>query len=143
MNKLTIAKFGGSAIGVDGEGIPEIVKRIKEIQKNSKLVVVCSAPLTMIDGKKKSLTDVILSIGKNIVQGENFDFSVVEKPYTKILEYVNEDSKAACKKIIDDFLENSKDAINVAASKREFLDEIRSKALASVSYTHLTLPTKA
>ena len=22
---------------------------------------------------------------------ENFDFSVVEKPYTKILEYVNED----------------------------------------------------
>ena len=130
MSKLTIAKFGGSAIGIDGEGIPDIIKRIKEIQKNSKLIVVCSAPLTMVDGKKKSLTDVILSIGKNIVQGENFDFSVVEKPYTKILEYVNEDSKDACKKIIDDFLENSKDAINVAASKREFLDEIRSKALA-------------
>ena len=130
MSRLTIAKFGGSAIGIDGEGIPDIIKRIKEIQKNSKLIVVCSAPLTMVDGKKKSLTDVILSIGKNIVQGENFDFSVVEKPYTKILEYVNEDSKDACKKIIDDFLENSKDAINVAASKREFLDEIRSKALA-------------
>ena len=39
MNKLTIAKFGGSAIGVDGEGIPEIVRRIKEIQKNSKMLV--------------------------------------------------------------------------------------------------------
>ena len=26
MNKLTIAKFGGSAIGIDGEGIPDIVK---------------------------------------------------------------------------------------------------------------------
>jgi len=130
MSRLTIAKFGGSAIGIDGEGIPGIIKRIKEIQKNSKLIVVCSAPLTMVDGKKKSLTDVILSIGKNIVQGENFDFSVVEKPYTKILEYVNDESKDACKKIIDDFLENSKDAINVAASKREFLDEIRSKALA-------------
>ena len=33
MSKLTIAKFGGSAIGIDGEGIPEIVRRIKEIQK--------------------------------------------------------------------------------------------------------------
>ena len=33
MNKLTIAKFGGSAIGIDGEGIPDIVKRIKDIQK--------------------------------------------------------------------------------------------------------------
>ena len=64
MNKLTIAKFGGSAIGIDGEGIPEIVRRIKEIQKNSKLVVVCSAPLTMVDEKKRSLTDVILGIGK-------------------------------------------------------------------------------
>ena len=49
MSKLTIAKFGGSAIGIDGEGIPEIVKRIKEIQQNSKLVVVCSAPLTMVE----------------------------------------------------------------------------------------------
>ena len=59
MSKLTIAKFGGSAIGIDGEGIPQIIKRIKEIQKNGKLVVVCSAPLTMVDGKKKSLTDVV------------------------------------------------------------------------------------
>ena len=104
MSRLTIAKFGGSAIGIDGEGIPDIIKRIKEIQKNSKIIVVCSAPLTMVDGEKKSLTDVILSIGKDIVQGENFDFSVVEKPYTKILEYVNDESKDACKKIIDDFL---------------------------------------
>ena len=86
MSKLTIAKFGGSAIGIDGEGIPEIVKRIKEIQENSKLVVVCSAPLTMVDGKKRSLTDVILGIGNNAANGNNFDFSIVEKPYVKILE---------------------------------------------------------
>ena len=109
MNKLTIAKFGGSAIGVDGEGIPEIVKRIKEIQKNSKLVVVCSAPLTMIDEKKKSLTDVILGIGKNVVDGNNIDFSVVEKPYLKILDYVNDDTKDLCKGIIDDFLKKIKE----------------------------------
>ena len=130
MNKLTIAKFGGSAIGVDGEGIPEIVKRIKEIQKDSKLVVVCSAPLTMVDGKKRSLTDVILGIGKDVVNGNDINFSVVEKPYLKILDYVNNESKDLCKKIIDDSLEKAKNSINEALIKKEFLDEIRSKALA-------------
>ena len=84
MNKLTIAKFGGSAIGVDGEGIPEIVKRIKEIQRDSKLVVVCSAPLTMVNEKKRSLTDVILGIGKDAVNGNNIDFSIVDFPASEI-----------------------------------------------------------
>ena len=130
MNKLTIAKFGGSAIGIDGEGIPDIVRRVKDIQKNSKVIVVCSAPLTMIDGKKKSLTDAIIGMGNDVADGNDFDFSIIEKPYSKILEYVNDESKNACKKIINDFLENSRDAIHTASSKKEFLDEIRSKALA-------------
>ena len=130
MNKLTIAKFGGSAIGIDGEGIPDIVKRVKEIQKDSKIIVVCSAPLTMIDGKKKSLTDVILGIGHNAVNGDDFDFSIVEKPYLKLLEYIVDSDKDLCKKIIDEFLNKSKDSINEASSKKEFLDETRSKALA-------------
>ena len=130
MSKLTIAKFGGSAIGIDGDGIPDIVKRVKDIQKDSKVILVCSAPLTMIDGKKRSLTDVILSIGNNVVDGNDFDFSIVEKPYLKILEYVNDELKNTCKEMIDEFLKNSRDAIDTASSKREFLDEIRSKALA-------------
>ena len=130
MNKLTIAKFGGSAIGINGEGIPDIVKRIKEIQKDSKIIVVCSAPLTMVDGKKKSLTDVILGIGHNAVNGDNFDFSIVEKPYLKLLEYIVDSDKDLCKKIINEFLKKSKDSIDEASSKKEFLDETRSKALA-------------
>ena len=130
MNKLTIAKFGGSAIGIDGEGIQDIVKRVKEIQKDSKIIVVCSAPLTMIDGKKKSLTDVILGIGHNAVNGDDFDFSIVEKPYLKLLEYIVDSDKDLCKKIINEFLKKSKDSINEASSKKEFLDETRSKALA-------------
>ena len=130
MNKLTIAKFGGSAIGIDGEGIPDIVKRVKDIQNGSKVIVVCSAPLTMIDDEKRSLTDIILSIGNNAANTNNFNFSIVEKPYSKILEYVNDKYKNTCKEIIEDFLRISKDAIDVASSKKEFLDETRSKALA-------------
>ena len=130
MNKLTIAKFGGSAIGIDGEGIPDIVKRVKDIQNGSKVIVVCSAPLTMIDDKKRSLTDIILSIGNDVVDGNNFDFSIVEKSYSKILEYVNDEFKNTGKEMVSEFLKNSKDAIDIASSKKEFLDEIRSKALA-------------
>ena len=130
MNKLTIAKFGGSAIGIDGEGIPHIVKRIKDIQNGSKVIVVCSAPLTMIDDEKRSLTDIILSMGNNAANSSSFDFSIVEKSYSKILGYVNDKYKNTCKEIIEDFLRSSKDAIDVASSKKEFLDETRSKALA-------------
>ena len=130
MNKLTIAKFGGSAIGIDGEGIPDIVKRVKDIQKDSKVMVVCSAPLTMINGEKRSLTDIVLGIGNNAAKAISFDFSIVEKSYSKILEYVNDKYNNACKEIIEDFLRSSKDAIDVASSKKEFLDETRSKALA-------------
>ena len=130
MNKLTIAKFGGSAIGIDGEGIPDIVKRVKDIQNDSKVIVVCSAPLTMINDEKRSLTDIILNIGNNAAKANSFDFSIVEKPYSKILEYVNDKYKNTCKEIIEDFLRSSKDAIDVASSKKEFLDETRSKALA-------------
>ena len=94
------------------------------------MVVVCSAPLTMVNEKKKSLTDVILGIGKDAVNGSNIDFSIVEKPYLKILDYVNDDTKDLCKEIIDDFLKKSKNSIDKASSKKEFLDETRSKALA-------------
>ena len=42
-------------------------KLIKDIQNGSKVIVVCSAPLTMIDDKKRSLTDIILSIGLSLI----------------------------------------------------------------------------
>ena len=130
MSKLTIAKFGGSAIGIDGEGIPQIIERISNIQKDSKVITVCSAPLTKVDEKKRSLTDVILSIGKNVENGESYDFSIIEKSYSKILEYVNDEFKNECQGIINEFLKNSKDSIETATIKKEFSDEIRSKALA-------------
>ncbi len=52
MTKLVVTKFGGSAIGPDGASIPEIVKRISNLKKDSKVIAVFSAPLTMYDGKK-------------------------------------------------------------------------------------------
>ena len=47
-----------------------------------------------------------------------------------LLEYVSDEFRNSCKEVIDEFLKNSKEAIELATSKKEFLDEIRSKALA-------------
>ncbi len=40
MTNLIIAKFGGSAIGPDGESIPQIVNRINNLKTDSKLISV-------------------------------------------------------------------------------------------------------
>ena len=102
MDKLIVAKFGGSAIGVDGEGLPAILDRVKSLKSNSKVIIVCSAPLTKVDGKKKSLTDVMLDLGNNAAGGNEFTMEVVEQSYAKILQMVNDEHRAECKKIIDE-----------------------------------------
>ena len=49
MEKLVVAKFGGSAIGPDGISIPVIVDRINDLKKDSKVIAVFSAPLTIFE----------------------------------------------------------------------------------------------
>ena len=51
MTNLIIAKFGGSAIGPDGILIPQIIERINNLKKDSKVITVFSAPLTLHNEK--------------------------------------------------------------------------------------------
>lgn len=51
MNDVTVAKFGGSALGINGVLIPKIIDRIKQMKEESKIVAVFSAPLLIM--KKK------------------------------------------------------------------------------------------
>ena len=96
MEKLIVAKFGGSAIGIDGEGLPIIIERIKGLKEDSKIITVCSAPLTKIDGKKTSLTDVMLNLGNLASKGDSFSIEIIAQSYAKILEMVNQDYKEEC-----------------------------------------------
>ena len=130
MTKLVVAKFGGSAIGPDGISIPVIVERINNLKKDSKVIAVFSAPLTIFDGQKRSLTDVILEQGRNAENGTSVSLEVVKSSYQKILELVSAENKEKCKEIINSCLEKSQSALDEASEKREFADEIRSKALA-------------
>ena len=130
MEKLIVAKFGGSAIGVNGEGLPTIIERIRRLKEDSKVIVVCSAPLTTINGKKVSLTDVILGLGGENKDVQNVDFNLVSETYSHILEMVNDDYKEECRAKISDMLEMSLKSLEEARALDKFEDEIRAKALA-------------
>ena len=114
MNSVIIAKFGGSTIGVDGISIPVIIQRINSLSKNAKVIAVFSAPLTNVEGKHRSLTDIALDLGKRAENGEISDLIILRKTYEKILELVS-----------SEFQEKWK-----AKEKKEFTDEVRSKTLA-------------
>ena len=130
MNNLIIAKFGGSAIGSDGESIPQIIERINDLKTDSKVITVFSAPLTIHDGKRRSLTDVILEQGKNAENGIKPSLDIVKTCYQKIIQLVNEENKENCQNTIDVHLEKSQKALEDALQSKEFADETRSRALA-------------
>ncbi len=130
MTKLIVTKFGGSAIGPDGLSIPIIIQRINELKKKSKVIAVFSAPLTIQDGKTRSLTDIVLDLGKKAESGEEPNFDRIKHAYEKILELVSSEYQENCKKIIQINLDNAKKALDEAKQRGEFVNEIRSRALA-------------
>jgi aspartate kinase len=130
MTKLVVAKFGGSAIGPDGKTISKIIQRITDLKKDSKVIAVFSAPLTIVNGKKRSLTDVVLEQGDNAVNGIKPSLDTVKSTYQKILELVDSKNKENCENVINSHLRLSQKALDEAFEKKEFADEIRSQALA-------------
>ena len=130
MEKLVVAKFGGSAIGADGISIPIIIQRINNLKKDSKIIAVFSAPLTIQDGKSKSLTDIVLNQGTKAEAGESSNLDEVRNAYSKILELVSSEFRGECKITVDSFLEKAQHSLDLAKQKGEFADEIRSNALA-------------
>jgi len=130
MTKLVVAKFGGSAIGPNGMFIPEIVQRVNDLKKNSKVITVFSAPLTIHNGEKRSLTDIILEQGENAKNGTKPTLDIVKSTYQKILEMVSSENKVNCENTIKSHLEKAQKALDDAFESKEFADEVRSKALA-------------
>lgn len=130
MAKLVVAKFGGSAIGPDGVSIPEIIQRITNLKQDSKVIAVFSAPLTLDNGKKRSLTDVMLEQGRNAENGVTPSLEIIKSTYEKILELVDVENKEKCKSVIEQNLQKAKKALDEAFESKEFVDEVRSRALA-------------
>ena len=130
MKSLVISKFGGSAVGVDGVLIPTIIKRINELKKDSKVIAVFSAPLTIYNGKQRSLTDIALEIGLGAEKGGNIDTEILRKPYRQIVELLDKNLQNECNGVVDSFLGKAKVVLAETLQKKEFANEIRARLLA-------------
>jgi len=129
MTRLIVAKFGGSAIGSNGETIPRIIQRITNLKTDAKVIAVFSAPLTRVNEKKRSLTDVVLEQGRNAENGTSTSLDSVKSTYGKILEMVDDKNKENCKKTIDFHLERDQNALEETLKNKAFANEPRDQAL--------------
>lgn len=130
MRNLVISKFGGSAVGVDGILVPTIIKRINDLKKDSKVIAVFSAPLTVYNNKQRSLTDIALEIGQKAEKGESSDTDILRKPYLKIAESIDKKFLEDCHIVIDSFLKKGSLSISEVIEKQEFANETRARFLA-------------
>ena len=130
MQRLVVAKFGGSAIGPDGLSIPIILQRIESMRGGSKVVAVFSAPLTISEGRPRSLTDVMLEVGRAAESGRKPEIGMIRRAYDKILELVSRDYEAECRDLVESYLGTAEQALIKARARGQFADEVRSTALA-------------
>src|SRR5215210_7107740 len=84
MTPITVAKFGGSALGLEGTMIPQILDRIKQLQQGSKVLAVFSAPLIEYNGKITSMTDVAIYVGKSYASSMPVEIEVLREVYERL-----------------------------------------------------------
>jgi aspartate kinase len=132
MTSIRVAKFGGSALGTDGIMIPKIIDRIKQLQQESKVVAVFSAPLIEYDGKISSMTDVALKIGKSYASSTPVEIDVLREVYERIAAKYVTDSIRHKEFLdhLDKFYRKVIISLKQAAENKRFVDVIRSRTLA-------------
>ncbi|HEX9677798.1 aspartate kinase [Nitrososphaera sp.] len=131
MTSITVAKFGGSTLGVDGVMIPKVIERIKQMQMESKVVAVFSAPLIEHEGKVSSMTDVAIRVGKNYALSNPIEIEVLREVYERIAaEHLKDDQKKEFLDQLNKFYRQVIISLKGAAENKRFVDVIRSRTLA-------------
>ncbi|TRO53765.1 hypothetical protein E2P61_00390, partial [Candidatus Bathyarchaeota archaeon] len=76
--KLSVAKFGGSLLDIEGKGFPKILKRIKELKAKNIVgpIVVYSAPM--------GCTDALIGIGESYARAIQVPLDPVFTVYDRI-----------------------------------------------------------
>ncbi len=119
---LSVAKFGGSLLDVEGKGIPKIVEQIRAIKEKDRLgsVAVFSAPM--------GVTDALIRIGESYAQGCGLPLTPVYDIYERLTrQYVKGEW---LKKAVDD-LANYKSATQetLEAVNKRFSGNIKARVL--------------
>jgi aspartate kinase len=131
MTPITVAKFGGSALGLEGTMIPQIVDRIKQLQQESKVVTVFSAPLIEYNGKIISMTDMAIYVGRSYASSTPVEIEVLRETYERISsKYLDSAGRREFLDTLDKFYRQVIVSLKQAAENRRFVDVIRSRTLA-------------
>jgi aspartate kinase len=132
MTSITVAKFGGSALGLGGAMIPQILDRIKQLQQqDSKVVTIFSAPLIEYNGKIISMTDVAIHVGKSYASSTPVEIEVLREVYERLAtKYLDSHGRHEFLDTLDRFYRQVIISLKQAAENRRFVDVIRSRTLA-------------
>ena len=130
MTSITVAKFGGSALGVEGSMIPKIIDRIRQLQEESKVVTVFSAPLIEYNGKVSSMTDVAIQVGRSYAASTPVEIEVLREVYERIASKHIKEGRQEFLDSLDKFYRQVIISLKQAAENRRFVDVIRSRTLA-------------
>jgi aspartate kinase len=131
LKRVTVMKFGGSALGVNGSGVANVIERIIQKMSESKIVAVFSAPLTHYNGRTVSMTDVAIHVGRSYSNSNPVEIDILKDVYEKISS--GQVSEALCKPLFDDLNRFHKEVIvslKQAAENRRFVDVTRARTLA-------------
>src|SRR6187200_2420714 len=128
---IIVAKFGGSAVGVDGILIPKIIDRIKHMLEQAKVVAVFSAPLISYQEESRTMTDVAIKVGRSYASSNPIDIEILREVYERIaIDYVSEKFRDVYFKNLDNFYRQVIISLKQAAENKRFVDVIRSRILA-------------
>ncbi len=131
MNHVTVAKFGGSALGIDGILIPKIIDRIKQMKEESKVVAVFSAPLVNYEERVISMTDVAIKVGRNYASSNSIEIEVLREVYERIAnEHVIKKFHNEFFQHLDKFYHQVIVSLKQATENKRFVDVTRSRTLA-------------
>ena len=126
---LVVAKFGGSTMGDSGRHIPKIIQNVRRLSGDAKVLAVFSAPLAVVDGRRRSLTDVVMRQGYDAARGIAPSLDVVEGTYENIMKQVDDSLLDECRRVVRSHLDLAMGALQRAHDSRQFAGPVRAEAL--------------
>jgi aspartate kinase len=110
--------------------IPKIIDRIRQLQEESKVVTVFSAPLIEYNGKVSSMTDVAIQVGRSYAASTPVEIEVLREVYERIAGKYVKESRQEFIDTLDKFYRQVIISLKQAAENKRFVDVIRSRTLA-------------
>jgi aspartate kinase len=131
LTSVTVAKFGGSALGVDGILITRIIDRIKKMKNKTKIVAVFSAPIVNYEGRICSMTDVALRAGRSYASSNPVEVDVLRQVYEQIaIKHLCHRYRKQFLGDLDKFYRQVIVSLKQAAENKRFVDVTRARTLA-------------